>query len=168
MARQNIEISTPGDGNGDKLYFGGDKINDNFIELYLAEALNTAKVTNATHTGDVTGSGALTIANTGVTAGTYTQATVTVNAKGQVTSASSGVGSTVTKYSAIFDMNASPDPTIVNTDFTTYPYSLVILDSSGNVITHTVSAAITFTGGVIRVTMYSFDALNNCRIYMTY
>ena len=89
MARQHVLIGTvPGDGTGDKLYIGGDKINDNFIELYAAEALNTAKVTNATHTGDVTGSGALTIADTGVVAGTYAQATVTVNAKGQVTACS--------------------------------------------------------------------------------
>lgn len=57
-------------------------------------------------TGDVTGSSsvngsanvatAMTLANSGATAGTYTNATVTVDAKGRVTSASSGAGSAPT------------------------------------------------------------------------
>lgn len=37
MARQNIGIgAAPGDGTGDTLRVGGDKINDNFIECYAA------------------------------------------------------------------------------------------------------------------------------------
>jgi len=167
MARQNISIgAVPGDGNGDKLYIGGDKINDNFIELYAAEALNTAKVTNATHTGDVTGSGALTIANTGVTAGTYTNATVTVNAKGQVTGASSGAGATIGKYFVTVDLDAGTTPIV--TTFTTRPYSIVLLDSSGKVITHGVDITVTTSGGFIALSVYSFDALNNCQLYMLY
>jgi hypothetical protein len=39
---------------------------------------------------------AMTLANSGATAGTYTNATVTVDAKGRVTSASSGAGSAPT------------------------------------------------------------------------
>jgi len=167
MARQNISIGVvPGDGNGDKLYIGGDKINDNFIELYAAEALNTAKVTNATHTGDVTGSGALTIANTGVTAGTYTQATLTVNAKGQVTAASSGTGSVINKYYSLEDLSAGTTSHV--TTFTTRPYSIVILDSTGKVITHTLDITVTTSGGFIALSIYSFDSLNNCAIYMLY
>ena len=49
---------------GSNLSVGG---NVNGIDIATDVPLNTAKVTNSTHTGDVTGSGALTIANDAVT-----------------------------------------------------------------------------------------------------
>jgi len=63
-----------------------------------------------TLTGDVTGSGtgsfAATLSNTGVTANSYTYATVTVDAKGRITSASSGT-SPVTSVAATGPITSS-------------------------------------------------------------
>ena len=89
MAKQTINIgSTANDGTGDPLRTAFDKVNDNFTELYSDDAgdvnsvnagtgisvnQTTGAVTvtnaspNATHTGEVTGSGALTIANDVIT-----------------------------------------------------------------------------------------------------
>ena len=95
MAKQIINIGTAANsGNGDPLRTAMDIANDNFTELYDASALNTAKVTNATHSGDVTGSTALTLATVNASVGSFTNANITVNAKGLVTSASSGDGGT--------------------------------------------------------------------------
>lgn len=89
MAKQTIGIgSSANDGTGDTLRVAFDKCNDNFTELYNDDGSDvgsiiagtgisvdtaTGDVTvtnispNATHTGDVTGSGALTIADNVVT-----------------------------------------------------------------------------------------------------
>ena len=89
MAQQTINIgTTANDGTGDPLRTAFDKVNDNFTELYSDDAgdvnsVNGASGTvvldsddisegstnlyNQTHTGDVTGSTALTIANSAVT-----------------------------------------------------------------------------------------------------
>jgi hypothetical protein len=57
--------------------------NTNFTSAVTA---NTSKITNATHTGDVTGSAALTLATVNANVGTFNN--VAVNGKGLVTSAS--------------------------------------------------------------------------------
>jgi hypothetical protein len=89
MAQQTINIgTTANDGTGDPLRTAFDKVNDNFTELYTDDAgdvnsvngatgvvvLDSDDITegstnlyNATHTGDVTGSVALTIASNAVT-----------------------------------------------------------------------------------------------------
>jgi len=51
-------------------------------------------VTNATHTGDVTGATALTLATVNANVGSFTNADVTVNAKGLITAVSSGSAGT--------------------------------------------------------------------------
>ena len=89
MAQQTINIgAVANDGTGDPLRTAFDKVNDNFTELYADDAgdvnsvnagtgisvdQTTGVVTvtnsapNATHTGDVTGATALTIANDVIT-----------------------------------------------------------------------------------------------------
>jgi hypothetical protein len=57
-----------------------------------AVTANTAKVSNATHTGDVTGSTALTLATVNSDVGDFTNANITVNGKGLITAASNGSG----------------------------------------------------------------------------
>jgi hypothetical protein len=65
---QNVDIGTPSDDVVDTAHMKDDAITAaklaNSINTEIAA--NTAKATNATHTGDVTGSGALTIANDAV------------------------------------------------------------------------------------------------------
>ena len=53
---------------------------------------NSAKVSNANHTGDATGDTALTLATVNSNVGSFTNADITVNAKGLITAASSGSG----------------------------------------------------------------------------
>ena len=76
--------------NNNELTNGAGYITDGDVASNSAVAANTAKVTNATHTGDVTGDSALTLATVNSNVGSFTNATVTVNAKGLVTAASNG------------------------------------------------------------------------------
>ena len=99
MAKQVINIgTTANDGTGDPLRSAFDKVNDNFTELYTDDAgdvdsvngstgvvvLDTDDISdgstnlyNATHTGDVTGATALTIASSAVTSGKIASSAVT-------------------------------------------------------------------------------------------
>jgi hypothetical protein len=69
-------------------------------------SLYSGLVSNATHTGDATGSTALTLATVNSNVGSFTNASVTVNAKGLVTAASSGTAP-VTSVGATAPLSSS-------------------------------------------------------------
>jgi len=114
MAQQTINIGTvANDGTGDPLRTAFDKVNDNFTELYNDDAgdvdsvngqtgtvvLDTDDISegtnkyNVTHTGDVTGATALTIASGAVDGGKIdTTADVQINSLGVGTAAPTTAG----------------------------------------------------------------------------
>ena len=79
-----VVLSTSNITEGSNLYYTDNRVANNSAVL-----ANTAKVTNATHTGDATGSTALTLATVNANVGTFGNATnvaqSTVNAKGLTT-----------------------------------------------------------------------------------
>lgn len=166
MAKQTISLGVvDDDGLGDSLKVGGDKINDNFTELYAAEVLNTAKQTNANHSGDATGSGALTLATVNANVGTFVNATVTVNAKGLTTAVANGT--VISKYSGTVNLGAGVVTQKVTT-VTTEPYSIMLLDALDNLITDSLQIALTVVGGFYALDIYSVDAMVGVKIKIIY
>lgn len=86
-------------------------------------------VSNATHTGDATGATALTLATVNSNVGTFTNSTVTVNAKGLVTAASSG----------------TTPATLSFTNFAVSGQSNVVADSATDTLTLEAGANVTLT-----------------------
>ena len=153
MAKQIINIgTTANDGTGDPLRDAFDKVNDNFTELYTDDAgdvnsvnagtgitvnSTTGAVTvtnslpNATHTGDVTGSAALTIASNAVTTAKILNDNVThdklENRYTAISSVSNRSGATTIDWSAaaIFVMANSLNGGI-EFDFTNFKAGQVI------------------------------------------
>lgn len=175
MARQEIFLGTiAGDHTGTKLRLGGDMINDNFIELYLAEALNTAKLTNATHTGDVTGSGPLTIADKAVTlAKMYDMATASliyrrsagvgapeVNTLAQLKADLGLVGTPLQSNAYTLNHTGGTRQQKVLTGVTTKPYTIMIVDPSGYAYSpEAFECELTTVGLDYAVNLYSVEAI---------
>jgi hypothetical protein len=70
------------------------------------------------------------------------------------------------KYTDTIDLDAGVDTTVTTT-LTRIPYSVQLLDSSGNDVSRCL-VAITLVGTVYVLTFYSVDALTDCSLYLLY
>lgn len=166
MGQQTISLGTlDNDGTGDSLKVGGDKINDNFDELYAAEALNTIKESNANHGGDATGSGTLTLATVNANVGTFNNASITVNGKGLITAASSGT--VVAKYSGTVNIAAGVT-TQKTTTVSSEPFSILLMTSANVPLPNDLITGMALVAGVYVLDFYSVDALNGVKIKILY
>jgi len=118
--------------NNNQLTNGANYITDADVASNSAVAANTAKVSNATHTGDATGATALTLATVNSNVGSFTNANITVNAKGLVTAASTGSGGAVNKYSTGWQ-NSIDSVTVANGSTHTITHNLATTDVLVNV-----------------------------------
>jgi hypothetical protein len=108
--------------------------------------LYSGLVSNANHSGDATGATALTLATVNSNVGTFTHATITVNAKGLITAASSGTDNNENFYLS----GVTPNPTTV---------TLVVTGASDQ----TLVAANVTNAGVMTTAMYDDHILNNAK-----
>jgi hypothetical protein len=130
-----VSLSTTAIPEGSNLYFTDTRVTNNPAVL-----LNTAKVTNATHTGDVTGNTALTIADNVVTYAKMQAISATKRLLGRITA-----GSGNTEEIAISgNLQMSSTDLIVKTSkVTTVTTSYTILNTDGTILVNASSRTIT-------------------------
>lgn len=103
-------------------------------------------VSNATHTGDATGSTALTLATVNANVGSFTNANVTVNAKGLITAASNGLGSSGVVGTLNVNTTAVGNVGVGEDDLITFSVGGSTLGANGDYITFESSG--TFSGSI--------------------